>query len=338
MLKHLKIFFFLSLLIIFIIVFQIIIIRYPFFPKTTVNFKPGIGFIHEWKIINNCIYAVTNTAPAKLVKINPNTLAEESILVFPSDNKHDFAFDFTYIKNKNKIYIVFGKRNTSISEVNLKNMTHKDIFYFETKKFRRNNAPSITSDSNYIYVISTTPRSIIHKISLNNYKIVQAKRLDSLGFGHTIRYTDGWLFATGPGKSGWIAKINPKDLSFTYRFLNNIKGWPTDDLAITNDSIFVCIENKQGYIYKINKKDLSVKSFPTGVPAECYGVYSDARYVWALFETKPGIIIKINPIRSSITKIHLNKGDDFPNEIISDNKFIYISYWVLPGKVSKIIK
>lgn len=307
--------------------------------RKTVVLNKNIGYFHELKIVNGFLYGITRTVPAKLVKINPDSLTVASELTFPLDGYHNYASDFIFEKKQNKFYIVFGGVVTLVSQVDLKTFSYKDVFLLKTnyQSSKGNiNSPSITDDGEYFYIISNFKQTVVHKIQFKDLKLINTTLLaNQLSYGHTIRFYKNYLYATG-GRTGWIAKIRPDDLSYTYKVFPKKYRVVTDDMAMNKNTIFIGFENEKGELLAVDTDDLSYFSIPTNIKADCYGVYYDGKYIWALFKTSPGKIIQINMRDKVLKEFNMGAEENNPNEIITDGKRLFISYWTELVVISRI--
>jgi hypothetical protein len=159
---------------------------------------------------------------------------------------------------------------------------------------------------------------------------------------HAMRYENGFLYVTSATFPPWAAKIRTSDMMVMQSCTNKMNGvFATDDFGITDKYMFVGTESKasepaNGTIYRISKTDLtSVFPIATGTKSgtgECYGVTYDGKWVWAIFNTNPGTITRIDPVSLQFTNYKLDYSS--PNEIVSDGKRLFITYWAQdPGVI-----
>jgi hypothetical protein len=162
--------------------------------------------------------------------------------------------------------------------------------------------------------------------------------------GHSMRYKDGMLYITGATTPPWIAKVRASDMSFIQN--KDMPGGDifTDDFAMTGSYVFAGLESDyhssySGTIFRISQNDITqIYGIATGtkggsgLTGSCYGVQEAMGYIWAIFNTTPGILTRIDPVSLQFKNYRLDYNS--PNEIISDGKRLFITYWNLtPGVV-----
>jgi len=317
-----------------IFIYKILSQSHRLFEKQKITFKQNLSYIHGFLLVKDSLFGLTNTSPAKLVKISTKNLSKYQIISFPNDGRHDNGTELTYINNK--LYLVFGGHGSYVSELQPDNLIYKDLWSSD-KDYSDPviNLPSMTSDGKYLYVISSTKPTYIHKINLKNfYDITTISLKEALNYGHSIRFDKGFLYATGEQDNGWISKINPSDLKYHESIFNNDVSTPTDDFAVTNKYIFTCFENKSGIIYRTDKENLFVNKINTGIFAPCFGLYFDGNNIWAVYDTSPGQLVGINPDTLKVSRYDLTESH--PSEILSLKDSLFITFWESPAKIMRV--
>jgi hypothetical protein len=274
-------------------------------------------------------------------------LSDYSEIIFSSD--HNTADDLVYAEKTGKIYVVFAAdTGLRIAEVDPYTMEFDENKIVDMTNFTYS-GQTITTDNEFLYVGARYDwyKSKIIKYSLSTLSSTPVREitLAPLYYSiHAIQYRDGYLYATGTATPPWVLKINANTLS-TEQEVNLDGGTPTDDFAMTKDYLYVGLEtkydhDKSGVIYRISTNDIS-KIYPinTGIKGgveqgsgKCFAVQYCLGYVWALFNSSPGTLTRIDPVSLDFKNFQLEHNS--PNEISTDGRRLFITFWGQdPGRV-----
>jgi hypothetical protein len=320
----------------------------------TVTLNIGESYVHGSLYANGYFFLSTRTEPAKLLRLSANNLADYRVINFSSG--HNYADQLVYVPSKDKIYTVFGDAyRTMIAEVDPITMAYSEEAISDTRQGTEPvgviGGQSMCTDDSYLYVLTCRPdTSRIIKYSLTSMSSIPVATCNippEYKFGHAIQYQERTLYVSNGGNTPWIARVDAATLQIA-----QIKALPgsafTDDFAINGNYLFFGIEagshsDQSGKILRVDKNNLDLYYyFSTGTKGSdstgygaCFGVQSFDGTIWAIFDTWPGTITKIDPVSLSFTNYALDKND--PNEIAYDGRRILITYWDQnPGVVQAI--
>lgn len=338
------IFFVLILLIIFIVDFRSRPVTPEAAEKTTtasplqyeiVTLNEGNNLIHGLLFSQDYLYALTQTKPAKLLKINPADLRQEATISFPNDGLHQGGEDIVFAKGK--LWAIFD----SYSQINLSQIDPQTLFVKDIGNWLKvpaGHKPSFEIVDNYLYLLTNKKPSKIYKISLSEYKIIGQVSLTGCDWGHAIAFDGVSLFATGAASPAWIAKVNPTDLTFSCQHFKENDNIATDDMAFSPNFVFVGLEKTtKGKILRIQKQNLAlINEVNTDIDGGSLGTFYDGKFVWSVFNSAPGKIIRINPESLKYDQFSFGEDENYPNEIAKDANNLFVSFFQSPAKLAKL--
>jgi hypothetical protein len=311
----------------------------------TVTLNNGESIIHGSLYVNGYFFLSTRTSPAKLLRINADSISDYQEITFSSG--HSYADQITYVESKNKLYVVFGASyRTAIAEVDPIMMTYNenaivDTLHAASPVFETEGGQSICNDGSFLYVVTArADTSRVLKYSLSTMSSIPVAVLNfptENVFAHAIRYENGKLYVTNGYGTPWVARINASTLQIEE--LHSFLGMAfTDDFAISGNYLFLGIEadysqQQSGKILRLDKSnfdayyyfDTGKKGSATAGDGYCFAVQEFDGSIWASFATNPGIITRINPV--SLEYQHYSLPYNSPNEILYDGRRLLITYW-----------
>lgn len=308
--------------------------------KQTVTLAAGENQIHSFIYHNNKIYAGTRTTPAKFLRFNDlDDLTDYDVVTFANDGLHNRAESMRYDATKDKIYIAFnygGPGNkVLVTEIDPDDLTYTDVIADTTAL--AGTSPAITSDGTSLYVLTYTYPAKIIKYNLTTYAQTTIATINdgvaNKNVGHALIYDGTNLYGTGAVSPGWVAKIDPSDLTHTVANFSSGNNIATDDLTIAGDYLYVGLEATTGMIVKVKKSDLSLENISTGQTVACYGTYFDGEYIWGVYNSSPGNLVRIDPTTSEINTYTFDSGENSLNEITSNGSRFFVTTWTSPAKV-----
>jgi hypothetical protein len=321
----------------------------------TVTLNNDEWLVHGSLYLNGYYYLSTRTSPAKIIRLNANNLADYKVITFPDG--YSSAEQLAYSSNTGKIYTIFfsGDNKTEIASIDPSTMAYNEnAIYDSLHDSQQGSGPTIAIDGDYLYStafvhISGHPieRTLLLKYSLTSMSSIPVDSLlldSTCSNAHSMRYKDGMLYITGATTPPWIAKVRASDMTLIQK--KDMPGGDifTDDFAMTDSYIFGGLESDyhssySGTIFRISQNDITqIYGIATGtkggsgLAGNCYGVQEAIGYIWAIFNTTPGTLTRIDPVSLQFKNYRLDYNS--PNEIISDGKRLFITYWNLtPGVV-----
>jgi VCBS repeat-containing protein len=320
----------------------------------TVTLNIGESYVHGSIYAKGYFFLSTRTEPAKLLRLNADNLADYRVINFSSG--HNYADQLVYVQSKDKIYVVFSDAYTTmVAEVDPITMAYTEEIISDNKQGTVRvgilGGHSMCADENNLYVLTCQfDTSKILKYSLSSMSstpIAVCNIPPEYKYAHAIQYQEGTLYVSNGGYTPWIARVDAATLLISQ--IRSLKGSGfTDDFAINANYLFFGIEagshsDQSGQILRVDKNNLDLfYYFSTGAKGSdttgygaCFGVQSFDGTIWAIFDTWPGTITKIDPVSLSFTNYALEKND--PNEIVYDGRRILVTYWDQnPGVVQAI--
>lgn len=307
-------------------------------PESTVTLATGENRVHDLRLINGKLFAVTDTSPARLFRFNnPATnLSDYTAVVFAIDGLHNQAMSFTYVAAETNIYVAFRSASQlSISRINPVTLAVTDV----VNDALDNYADSITNDGTSLFVAATDAAGVtarLVKFALAGFGRT-ACDFTGLSGSHAAGYDGTNVFVTGRATPGWIAKVNPASLAFTTASFAMGDSSATDDFAFQGNYVWVGLEAANGFVLRILKSDLSITRVPTGVSSSVsYGVMYDGTNVWNAIPTSPGQIEAIDPSSFATVVYTLASGENMVNEIVNGGSFLYASCFLSPSKIMRL--
>jgi len=296
----------------------------------------GLGYIHGTVYVQkyNAFFASTRTNPANIIKFN-NTA---DISDYTSSTVEIYNADaIAYSSYKDKLYVIQSTATlsrTTIYEVDPNDLSSSQVI--NSLAYTAGGSPAMVIDGQYLYVLSYQSPSVIYKWDLDTYTLTDSETLGvNSENGHTMVLDGDYLYVSGAGGSNWVGKINKNDLTYTNTSISYNDRTSTDDSAVTENYYFIGSE-VSGNITRINKSDLtSQTSVNFGITDSCYGIYynsSISPYVYAVFNSNPGKMVRFNP--DTLDYETYTTPNIYPNEIISDEQKLFITYWQNPSKVT----
>lgn len=295
----------------------------------------GQNYIHDLIYFRGYVYVLAATNPSIIIKLDQNNLRIIKILTFPPDGRHNHGMKLTQLAGKNRIYAVFGGINEmNISEIDPESLTFRDAP--RQPDVFNGQDPSITTDGEFIFVLTNTKPSIIRKVSPENLKQISFVTLSEMNYGHGMKYDGKFLYATGNDSPAWLARVDPKSLKYSGKHFLPGDSVASDDIAVTDKWVFIGIEKHHlGDILIIDKTTLkTVHRISTGINAPCYGVFLDKNYIWALFDTRPGKIVRFNLNNFKADKYILGPGENAPSQMVMINNQMILGTFTDPAVIA----
>lgn len=307
--------------------------------RQSITLATNESLIHGLVYAKDKLWAATTLAPSRILRFNNlDDLTDYTVSVIGGG--YGSFLDIIYVPEKDKLYIAALKFGTDV-EINEIDPVTLSFTPVATITGYTSIPQSLTTDGTYLYLLlgaSSDPSSYVYKYNLSDWSLAASTTLTGKIFGHAIRYDGTNLYLTGADSPGWIAKMNPADLTYTLVTFAVGDNKPTDDLAFVGDYIWVGLEADNGYILKIKKSDLSITRINTGISASSsYGLFFDGSYIWnCIYTTTPGTILRINPETNEIYSFQLEAGETNPNEIVSDGQRLFITCYNNPAQIIRL--
>jgi len=311
----------------------------------------GEGYIHATECALGYIWLglvidIYFNGPGKLIKMDPLNPSSYQVLTFPNDGNHQGLLDLHYIASKNKIYCLFCNHSSVfLSEVDPNTLTYTDVIA-DTISGHVTYEGSFCYDSTYCYIACAGDSpSMLLRYSLTTWGIPTVLTLSFSGkdllLSHNCRHDGTNIFISSCNNDlvTYLAFVCVDPITYT---VTDGASLPINTNAIiTDDSTFTSLyvwygSELSGNIIRVLKSNLSSQTvISMGVGASCYGAYFDGTYIWGIFNTSPGKLIRIRTTDLSLYTFTFDPGQDYPNEMLQDtNGTFYFTFWQDPAKVS----
>ena len=284
------------------------------------------GFLYaDGYVFASTVFGATHIPKDSFIKLNPDNLSDFKVVNVSSQFITNIA-EITYDSVGDEIYGVSGTGNVfQINPITFNSITEVVNRFTDSPSVLLN---SITNDGTFLYTITYAPvNSTISKYRISDFSLNATVNLTGLSLGHNIKYDNvtGYLYATGNTNPAWIAKINTTDLSYiniSMPAFNKI----TDDMAMTNDYLWVGSEGGGNELARVNKSDLTY-SYINITEGGSYGVMYDGIYIWNLNSVAGNnLITRIDPNTLQAVDFPLITSA-VPNEIVSNGTYLFYTTW-----------
>ncbi|XOB40814.1 MAG: hypothetical protein ACKKMW_01990 [Candidatus Nealsonbacteria bacterium] len=293
----------------------------------TITLKNGDNQIHGSEYYNNSLWFSTRTNPARVIKMNPDTLEYEKILLDGNDGED-------IIEANGSIFVIIYNGPTKVIKINPDNLKVEKTI--EIKEM--SHGGSLLYDFGYLWAGGGVGK--IAKININDYSYIIYDYPTGNQF-HALTSGNGYLWGSCPSLilgNTIIFRINPENPE-KYESVT-MKKKVTDDMTYLDDALYVGSENQHlgavSFLYKIFD-NLTYIPVSTQRTIRCYGVFQNDGFLWAAYTGNPGTIIKFNNEFELISVIQLPSGFNDANEIIFDaNGNMFVTCFQSPAKVVKL--
>lgn len=305
--------------------------------RQSITLAAGEDELHGFIYAKGKLWASDMAFPNYLYRFNdPNDLTDyDKVQIGTSGGDWGNGYDVLYVPEKNKIYTVTNDTgSTGFAEIysidpDATSMTKTLVLSYDTSFWF---IQSLASDGTYLYAL--VGDGTIIKIDLSDNTYVTSV-VSSTSNAHTIRYDGTYLYVTSVNIAR-IARIDPVTLTVLQNTLLQAGQGITDDFCFAGDYIWLGLEALTGSILKVKKTDFTFTTINVGLLTQCYGTYFDGWYVWAVYNTSPGTLVRIDPETHEIYKKVLEAGENASNEIISDGQRLFITCFLSPAKMIRM--
>lgn len=293
--------------------------------------------MHELEYENNRVWGLSINDPAKLFRFNNvDDISDfDTLNLGEGDTEFYSAFDVDFVPWKNRVYTGAGENDDEgysyIYEIDPDSdpLDKTIIFtrfsnpYFYPSAFAHNDTS--------LFVLFGD--GMLYKINLTTY-VADSLQLTGASNAHGLEFDGDDLYGSDVNNSR-VWKVAPGPLTETLTADIGANGI-TDDFDFAGDNIWFGVENSAGLLRITAKSDLSTTTLATGVLASCYAVKYYKDYIWALFNTSPATIVRVDPRTREIYKFNLATGENVANEMTGDAQRMFFSTFATPRKLIRI--
>jgi hypothetical protein len=212
------------------------------------------------------------------------------------------------------------------------------------------NGGTFCTDGTYLYVCSCATPSYLHKFRISDWSLIGDPKLlqdpdcgKNMMQAHSCRFDGSHIYVSSA--YSWlhtypaIMKVDPATLDVLdtgYLPDDSTIQQFTDDLDVGLDEwVIAGCEggSSPGALVRFAKSDLSLqKAAYPGLGVQCFGVYSDDGSAWAVFNTSPGKVLRIDPNTMAFS-IFSSSEFSHLNEIWRYGGKWYCTCWENPTKI-----
>jgi hypothetical protein len=298
--------------------------------------EEGDAFIHGFIHFDGRLWASTRTAPCRILRINPETLSYEKVVLDDGFNEgEDLAAAEGFIWS-----ILYGSP-TRIVRVDPATLGWEPALTFLPEEFERGG--SLTYAFGYLWAGGGDGRIVrVDPVDLSYEVFDFSTALGRLQV-HALTGGEDYLWAAAPifrnaetrPDESIILRINPeRPLEYAAVFLHDAPV--SDDMAHAGGRLFIGGETSSSKLFAINR-DLTYSTALRDVPEVlAFEAADDA--VWGAMGGSPGNLIRCSEDLSIIDEYRLPEGFNNPNEIAVDpvSGYIFVTCWDSPAKILKL--
>jgi hypothetical protein len=297
--------------------------------------ETGDNKIHGFTYYDGYLWASTMTSPARILKIDSQTLDYQRIILDEGLNDGE---DLIYAKGY--IWVVLYISPSKIIKVDPYTLDWEIAVAFKFGEVSYGG--SLEYAFGYLWAGGNGK---IAKIDLENLRYQIYDYSNTVGDAQFHALTNGgdYIWGSCPRQNflginptTTILRINPNDpKQFEQLWLDDIV---TDDMFYLNGSLYAGTESewKSSWVYKISNDLTFTKEIPRNT--KCYGLfYQQSNGLWGAYSGNPGKIIQFD-LNLTVEGIYiLPQNFNHANEIAFDEKGnIYITCWENPSKIVKL--
>lgn len=303
--------------------------------RQSITLAAGEDELHGFIYAKGRLWASDMDFPNSLYRFNnPDDLTDyDKLQIGASGGDWGNGYDILYVPEKDKLYTVTNDTGSTgfaeIYEVDPETLIKTLVLSYDTSFWF---IQSLASDGTYLYAL--VGDGTIIKLNLTAYTYTTVV-VPSTSNAHAIRYDGTYLYVTSVNIAR-IARIDPTTLTVLQNTLLQGGQGITDDFCFAGDYIWLGLEALTGSILKVKKSDFTFTTITTGLLTQCYGTYFDGWYVWAVYNTSPGTLIRVDPETHEIYKKVLETGENISNEIVSDGQRLFVTCFLSPAKVIRL--
>ncbi len=311
------------------------------------NEKTPHGFIYVASL-GKLFASTLNVAAdgnARIIRFNNLLdLTDRTSITVASESYHDII----YSTSKGKLYVsaCLGNTHLRIREIDPTTLATTLVVDATLSGIISIANESLCTDETYLYFPSVTLKSDfsiecrVYKYALSDWSLIGYTVLTGGIIGaHCARFDGSKIYITS---AAYVVRINPNGsgLPIQEEILTVSGAIFTDDMAITSTHLFLGNEVTTGTnLLRVNKTALSTyETITTDIRQSCFAAYYDGEYIWAVFNTSPGTLIRLDPVGLSQCHYIFATGNG-TNEVVSDGQRLYLTtFGDDPAKVIRITK
>jgi len=294
--------------------------------------ESGDDLIHGFVYYKGYLWASTRTSPCRILRINPETLDYERIILDVGlDDGEDLIGAAGYI------WVILYTSPSKIIRVDPETLAWEVAVSFQSDEL--SNGGSLEYAFGYLWAGGGDGKIAKIDLSALTYTIYSYPVVVGYTYTEALTSGGGYLWASCPHYSwlqGWYATTivrinpsNPSDYASVY-----ISTLMCDDMAYVDGYLYTGDEESPSYVYKIS--DNLTYSSAKASDTLCYAIFAHDNSIWGAYVGSPGKIIEFDLNLNIKATYQLPVGFNNANEIAFDEaENIYVTCWESPAKIVK---
>ncbi len=298
--------------------------------------EQGDEYIHGFVYHEGYLWASTRTAPCRILRIDPETLVYERIVLDESLNDGE-----DLIAAEGWVWVILYNTPSRIIRVNPDTLVWQEAITFKPEEFTRGGSllyafGSLWAGGGDGKIARIDPETL-------DYDIFDFSTALGRLQVHALTSGSGYLWASSPifsasdsvDEESIVLRINPQDpREYAAVFLQDTTV--SDDMVFSSGHLYAAGESSQPSIYRI-AVDLTYIYLTTG-EAGYLGCVLLRDTLWGALKGTPGKLVRIDKSLQKCQIYTLPQGFNHANEIAFNrmNGNLFVTTWDSPTKILKI--
>jgi hypothetical protein len=299
-------------------------------------FEEGDEYIHGFVYYGGHLWASTRTAPCRVLRIDPETLAYERIVLDDSFNDGE-----DLVAAESRVWVMLYGSPSRIISVDPETMGWETAVSFDPGEFTRGG--SLTYAFGFLWagggdgkIARIDPASLTFEI-YDFSTALGRLQVHALSNGGGYLWASSAIFSTADSgdDESIVLRINPRNpREYAAVFLQETPV--SDDMVFTAGHLFAGGESPNSALYKI-AVDLTYTRLVTGETGYLgCGALED--WLWGVLGGSPGKLIRLDAGFHEFQIYTLPEGFNHANEIAFDpvNGTLFVTSWDSPARMLKM--
>lgn len=302
--------------------------------RQSVTLQTGEDQMHGWQYSDGKIFGIGASFPPKFYRFNDMDDLTDYDTITISRGEFDLAYDGVFVPHKNKYFTGWSENDligdSYIYEIDPVTLDTTMIIHYDVPADYYFSPAAFDYDDDYLYILINSGK--ILKVDFDDYSYTSTT-LSNAENAHSMKQKDGYLYITDVA-NGRAWKVRTSDMTVLQN--TDFGSGFTDDFTLVGGNMWCGVEATTGVITIIDGVAWTSSTISTGVLASCYAVKYLGKYVYALYNTSPGTVVRIDPETKEVWKFTLQSGENSPNEITSDGQRLILTTFQSPSKVIRM--
>nr|MDO8080302.1 M23 family metallopeptidase [Candidatus Freyarchaeota archaeon] len=292
--------------------------------------ESGDNLIHGFIYYDGYLWASTRTSPCRILKIDPDTLDYERIILDAGlDDGEDITAAAGYI------WVILYTSPSKIIRVDPNTLEWEVAVQFKSDELSYGGSLEYA----FGYLWAGGDYGKIARIDLDDvtYQVYDYSAVVGDSQFHALASGGDYLWGSCPLYSWWlgyyadiVVRINPNNPT---DYISLYISTPmSDDIAYLGGYLYIGSEESPSYVYKIS--DSLTYSSAKASDTVCYGIFTHHGYIYGACVGTPGKVIELDSDLNIKATYELPTGFNDANEIAFDTRGnMYVTCWESPAKI-----